>query len=274
MAAELKHAPKKRKLNIKAILVLLTVFVLVGVLSYSVYRFVSESVELNREQERFSELRDLIGEDEYGEEAPIEEGSESPAPVVTKSKYEALFNMNSDMQGWLKISGTAVDYPVMKNDLENGEYYLHRDFDGEYSFAGCLFIGKRCTASSDIFIIYGHNMKNGSMFACLTDFINRDFALQHREISFDTGDERRVYRVFAAFAARVYPNTEEYSDLFKYYESLGTVDEESYSRILDQYRSMSVLWMDDIPAYPDQIMLMSTCLTDKERFVVAAYRVK
>ena len=263
--AEQKHAEQKNNRKAKLLVVLTILVLLVGVMGFAIYQFVSESIQLQKEQEKFGDLRDLIGEDVY------DDGS---GGTLTRSKYDALFAMNSDMQGWLRINGTAIDYPVMKNDLENGEYYLHRDFDEEYSFAGCLFIGPNCDVNSDIFIIYGHNMKNGSMFACLTDFADAGFANRHMEISFDTKDERRVYRVFAAFAANVYPDGEEYDEYFKYYRAIGKLSGEEYQDVLGQYRAMADLWTGDVPQYPDQIMLMSTCFGDRERYVVAAYRIK
>lgn len=278
-----KHNRQKNKRSMKSKITLGVIVVLIGVLGFSLYQFLSVYIPQQREQRRFDELRDLIGEDEY-EPAPIgTEGSDStdpsanaipdaPSPTVVKtSKYEHLFGMYEDMVGWLKVEGTAIDYPVMKTDREGGEYYLHRDVDGDYSFSGCLFIGDNCDADSDIFIIYGHNMNNGSMFGGLTDFGDSDYAYDHRDIRFDTLYDRRVYRVFAAFNASTYSEDEV---AFKYYESVGKFDEAAYNDVLEQYRALSWVWLDEAPAYPAQIMLLSTCYTDKERFVVAAYRIQ
>lgn len=260
-----KHAAQQNNRKAKLIVVLSILLILIGVMGFAAYQFISESVQLRKEQEKFGDLRELIGDDVY------DEGSDG---TISKSKYDALLTRNSDFQGWLKVNGTAIDYPVMQNCLENGEYYLHRDFDGDYSFAGCLFIGQSCDVNSDVFIIYGHNMKNGSMFACLTDYADYDYARKHIYITFDTVDERRTYRVFAAFAATIYPVGEEYDEYFRYYRSVGQIGLSEYQYVLDQYYSMADVWMDQAPQYPDQIMLMSTCFGDRERYVVAAYRIK
>lgn len=266
------EAPKKKK-GIRIALILFMV-VLIGVLGFSVYKFLSEYIPQQREQNRFAELRDLIEEDEYEDPSdPSSDPSESGTPKVKTSKYKKLFAMNEDMRGWIKVNGTQIDYPVMKSDLEDGEYYLHRDFDGDYSFAGCLFIGKYCDYDSDIFIIYGHNMLNGSMFGELHDFSDEDFAKKHMDIQFDTKNERRVYRVFGAFWSKAFYEDEPG---FKYYEAVGNYDEDSYNNILWSFESMMAMRLDYEPKYPDQIMLMSTCSYNEAngRFVVAAYRIK
>ena len=270
-----QDAPKpKKKKGAKAALLLVMV-VLIGVLGFSVYKFLSEYIPQQQEQNRFSELRDLIGEDEYEDATEDDSDPSQPTttPKVKKSKYEKLFGMNEDMRGWLKVDGTQIDYPVMKNDLEDGEYYLHRDFDGYYSFAGCLFIGKNCDYDSDIFIIYGHNMLNGSMFGALHNFSDWDFAKKHKDIEFDTKNERRVYRVFGAFWSKAFYEDEPG---FRYYEAVGDYDEYSYNNILWSFENMMAVRLDYEPKYPDQIMLLSTCSYNEAngRFVVAAYRIK
>ena len=261
-----KHAAAKKKRSVKAYVFMLIIILLVGVLCFSTYKFFSEYIPQAREQERFGELRGLIGDDDASSDA---DGK------LKSSKYEKLFGMNEDMRGWLKIDGTEIDYPVMKNDLEDGEYYLHRDFDGNSSFAGCLFFGINCDEDSDISIIYGHNMNNGSMFGKLTSYADKAYAEEHRYISLDTKDESRVYKVFASFSAKAYAEDDTSGD-FKYYENVGDISEEQYSYILDRYKEMSDVWMDDVPEYPEKILLLSTCSyhTDNGRFVVAAYRVK
>ena len=276
----MKHTAQKNKRGVKSTILLIAIVLLIGALGFSVYQVLSVYIPQQKEQQHFAELRDLITEDEYeyvyeepdpDDTTATPDSPPQPKKVLKKSKYSELFKRYSDMCGWLKIDGTAVDYPVMKSDLEEGEYYLHRDVEGDYSFAGCLFCGVNCDPDSDIFIIYGHNMNNGSMFACLTDFGGESFVNGHRDILFDTQDERRVYRVFASFEAPAYTKDD---DVFKYYNCVGTLDESAYNTAVEYYRSRAYYWSGDPPAYPTQIMLLSTCYTDKDRFVVAAYRVQ
>ena len=276
-----RHAMPVKKKKVSAKVFLLIILVLVGVMGFAVYRFVSESVQLSEEQKQFDDLRDLIVEEDNGNDDPTA-GSDSPTDPTTgavtettkRRNYDKLFAMNEDMRGWLSIEGTVIDYPVMKNDSDNGEYYLHRDFYGDYSFAGCLFIGVNCDYDSNVFIIYGHNMNNGSMFGTLLDYADSSYAAAHRDINFDTKTEHRVYRVFAAFEGEIYPDDPKNDGYFKYYQSVGNFDEDMYNYILNQYYSSSCIYTEDKPKYPDQIMILSTCYYDNVRFVVAAYRIK
>ena len=264
-AAPVKSNRKKR------IILIVVMILLVGTLCFSLWKFFSEYIPQQKEQERFAQLRDLI--DDIPPERPTGEDEAGVPQETTESRYAKLLAMNPDMRGWLRIPDTAIDYPVMKNDAERGEYYLHRDFDGYYSFAGCLFIGQNCDEDSDIFVIYGHNMNNGSMFGDLDRYGYFDYALEHRDIIFDTADEHRVYRVFAVFRTQV---VDKDSDAFKYYESVGDFDEYAYSDVISQYKYMSMIDIGEEPEYPAQIMLLSTCAyhTENGRFVVAAYRIE
>lgn len=202
---------------------------------------------------------------------PSAEAGQSAAAVQTEP-LRRLSGFNSDFVGWLSIEDTAIDYPVMKSSESDPEFYLHRDFDKNYSYSGTLFIGEGCNADSDAFVIYGHNMNAGTMFGSLDNYKNGAFALEHRDIVFRTPKENRVYRVFAAFQTKLLP---EDSDGFAYYRSVGKLSRGEYEQALESIRGMSLISLNDAPAYPQQMVFLSTCYyhTDEGRFVVAAYRV-
>lgn len=187
--------------------------------------------------------------------------------------YVSLAQENSDFVGWLNVADTKIDYPVMKSAEDDPAFYLHRDFYGNESFSGCLFIGGGCSANSQSFVIYGHNMDNGSMFGALDRYADYEYAASHQELTLSLPDGERVYRVFAAFQTRVY---DERDDVFKYYEEVGWLGEEEYAYTVSSVRSLSLPRLPDAPTYPDQLLFLSTCSyhTDNGRFVVAAYRIK
>ena len=91
--------------------------------------------------------------------------------VLVQEKFAELYRMNSDFIGWITVDGTAVDYPVMQTPGDE-EFYLHKDFDKQYSLAGSLF----ADTDSDIrkpstnIMIYGHHMQSGKMFQNLTKY--------------------------------------------------------------------------------------------------------
>lgn len=76
---------------------------------------------------------------------------------------------------------------------DDSEYYLHRDFDGKYSFYGTPFLDFRCTIDSDNGIIYGRNINGGRMFGALHVYSSESYYKEHSEISFRAGDEYREY---------------------------------------------------------------------------------
>lgn len=123
-------------------------------------------------------------------------------------EYQELFNQNPDLAGWILIDGTSVNYPVMQTPDEM-EYYLHRDFQGKESFSGTPFVGSGnlTEPGSDVFL-YGHNMRNGTMFADVLHYQQKTFWEMHKIIHLDTLYEYRRYRVFSVF----YADETEWSD--------------------------------------------------------------
>ncbi len=207
--------------------------------------------------------------DRLREEIPSEDPGQSLTAFV--NRYESLMTQNGDFACWMKIPDSVVDYPVMKSSEDDPEFYLRRGFDKEYSAAGCLFIGGGCNLDSDSFIIYGHNMDADTMFGELDRYADPDYALNHRLICIGTPTEDRVYRVYAAFQTRIY---EPDDVVFKYYEQIGSLDEQTYRDTVAKVRSLSMIDLADAPQYPAQLLFLSTCSyhTKDGRFVVAAYR--
>ena len=104
-------------------------------------------------------------------EAPGASGSEKKdQPAGRKCPVAAvdlvsLREQYPDVQGWLTIPDTGIDYPVLQSEQENGEFYLKRNYKKEYDINGSLFLQADCKVSeSRNLIIYGHNMNSGAMF--------------------------------------------------------------------------------------------------------------
>lgn len=142
---------------------------------YLAYRYYQN----DREQEkRFEQLEEVEGE-----------WDENPISPIHPAEMD-----NPDWIGWLKIEDTHFSYPVMQRKGDS-EYYLHRDFDGNYSFYGTPFLDSRCTLDSDNCIIYGHNINGGRMFGKLHAYSNENYYRNHPEISFRAGEDRRRYEI-------------------------------------------------------------------------------
>lgn len=123
-----------------------------------------------------------------------ETSAEPTEQPVAGHNIQALIAENADCIGWLSIDGTSISYPVMYTPSEP-QKYLRRSFYGQYSQSGVPFLDGRCDLQSTNLIIYGHNMKNGTMFSVLKKYVDRDFLNAHRTVKFETVDGIRYYTV-------------------------------------------------------------------------------
>lgn len=185
-------------------------------------------------------------------------------------QYAALYETNHDLTGWLAIEGMKIDYPVMQG--EDDEYYLHHDFYGKESKYGCLYVKPRADVETGTnFIIYGHNMKDGSMFGDLDFYLEESFYREHPVVSFDTLYEERTYDIMAVFRSQVY---NEEDDVFKYYQFYEADTQEEFD---DFYRNIKELSLYDTGVeaqYGDTFLTLSTCAYHVQdgRLVVVAKR--
>lgn len=204
--------------------------------------------------------------EEAGE--PVEELPTEPEEPLLE-KYAALYEENHDLIGWLSIEGMVIDYPVMQ--CEDDEYYLHHDFYGNDSKYGCLYV--RNVADVDTpgtnFIIYGHNMKDGSMFGDLDLYRRESFCREHPIISFDTLYEERTYEVLAVFRSQVYHSGE---DAFRYYQFYEAQTQEEFAYFYENIKELALYDTGVTAEFGDTFLTLSTCAYHVEdgRFVVVA----
>ena len=198
-------------------------------------------------------------------------GNDVKVPEVL-DEYAGLYAENSDTIGWLKIDGMTIDYVVMQAPDEINKYLRH-DFYGKDSTRGCLFVDEYCDIfNSDNIIIYGHNMKDGSMFGTLDSYADESFYAEHKIIRFDTIYEKHSYEVVAAISTSI-PAKDE--DVFRYYEYTGSNDEET---VLDyaEFIEKNKLYDTGVEINPgDKLLTLSTCAyhTTDGRFVVVARQI-
>ncbi|MCI7248433.1 MAG: class B sortase [Clostridiales bacterium] len=189
-------------------------------------------------------------------------------------KYVPIWQKNNDLIGWIRIDGTKIDFPVMQTP-DDPEYYLRRDFNREHSTGGVPFMD----VHSDIFMptsnfmIYGHNMKNGSMFHDLIKYEDEEFYRDHKTINFDTiyKGGQGVYQVVAAGYSQIYDKD---SSKFKYYAYAGMTSEREYHEFVDGVKKLSCYDTGVVPEYGSQLITLSTCtnVSDEGRFFVVAVR--
>ena len=123
-----------------------------------------------------------------------ETSAEPTEQSVAEHNIQALISENADCIGWLSIDGTSINYPVMYTPSEP-QKYLRRSFYGQYSQSGVPFLDSRCSMNGGNLIIYGHNMRNGTMFSDLKKYVNREFLNAHRTVKFETADGVQTFTV-------------------------------------------------------------------------------
>lgn len=127
-----------------------------------------------------------------------------PRSLTADEKYAAVYEQNSDFVGWISIDGTNINYPVMQTQSDP-DFYLKHAFDQSYSDYGVPYVQENCDLEqSDNVVIYGHHMKNGSMFSDLCKYESEDFYREHKTVRFDTQEDFGEYEIVAAFKTVAY----------------------------------------------------------------------
>ena len=206
---------------------------------------------------------------------PTTEPTEPPTePEPTQpevlEKLAELYAENPDTAGWLSIDGTVLDYPVMYTP-EEPEKYLRRDFYGKDFRGGVPFLEDACSIDpeSDNLIIYGHNMKNGTMFRTLMSYTEEAFWKEHPQVEYATLNEARTYDILAVFYDRVYY---QYEDVFKFYKFIDAKDAEDYDRAIAYYKEHALYDTGITAEYGDRLLTLVTCSYHETngRFVLVA----
>ncbi len=189
----------------------------------------------------------------------------------TDIDLNTLYKQNNDLVGWIKINGTNIDFPLMKNK----EYYLRRDFQKNKSKYGVPFIAEYCDINdSDNVVIYGHNMKNGAMFAELEKYEDKSFYDENSEILIylisNGTTVQRKYKIFSVFKVKDDEND------FEYFNFTNATNENEYNVFIENCKERSIYQIDSEIEYKDKLITISTCEYSQKngRLVIVANEVK
>ena len=240
LVAPLRHNGKAMGENMKKLLIL--VFAVIFV--YSGWRVYVYQREAERSMEIYSQL------EAYAHVSTDEKG-ETELPQVD---FAALGDVNEDIVAWLYGEGTVLNYPVVKG--EDNSYYLSHLFDGSDNASGCLFLDSRNSSdfSDDNTIIYGHNMKNGTMFAFINQYQEQSYYDQHPSMFLLTPNGNFEVHLFAGFLEDV--NGNAWQRAFQ--------NENEKIKWLEEARNASTFVSDTIPSKEDKIVTFSTCSNASE----------
>ena len=196
-------------------------------------------------------------EEEEPEFEPLPEDAAIPEKELDFAQLAS--EVNEHIYAWIYIPGTLVDYPIVRHPTEES-YYLNRNLDGSSGYPGCIYVDPINAAdfSDPNTVIYGHNMRDDSMFGSLHDYRDRQFFDENRYMYIYTPEKTFVYEIFAAY---------EYSDIHLIY-SFDLSNPEIFQTYLDQIfeiRDMTANISDDIEVTSeDRIVTLSTCIGGKD----------
>ena len=120
---------------------------------------------------------------------------------IEEVDFSALRKLNGDIYAWIYIPGTEVNYPILQSSEDEAEdYYLDHNLDGSSGKPACIYTQKRNSRdfTDPNTVIYGHNMRDGSMFRALHDYQDAEFFASHPMIYIQTPAKKLAYQVFAA----------------------------------------------------------------------------
>ncbi len=230
----------------------------------------------NKEKEEFRQLSEIIAEDTRTVRKPnilqinsFDNDTKSEQPMYYTTYYQShsvseLISINPDCFGWISISGTSINYPVMHTP-DNPQKYLNRNFYGEYSQSGVPFLDGRCTSDSTNLIIYGHHMNNGTMFADLCNYTDYSYFADHPTVLLETQKGALSYTVFAVMKVK--------SDN-DWYRFTSALTEKRYKSMIEYAKEKSIYNTGITPKYGQQILTLSTCygISSDGRILVLAVR--
>ena len=253
---------KKRKQKKKGDLVLtIALIAAIAVFCFAAYNLFHIYTEYKKGTDEYNNIEQMAVTDREPENEQKTEGEAGPKPPITVD-FAKLKSVNPDVVGWIYMEAlTDINYPVVKG--EDNETYLHTTYEKNYNFAGTIFVDYENSGDfSDCnTLVYGHNMKNGSMFGQLKKFAqDQETYNKSKYFWILTPEKNYRYQIISAYTTGV--NSDTYT-LFKgpgeeFEKYLQTI--KGYSEIKTEATDLTI---------KDKIVTLSTCTgNESTRFVV------
>ena len=202
---------------------------------------------------------------------PINPPTEPTAQTILP-EYLPFFEQNPDLVGWIEVPGTKINYPVVQSMPDNKDFYIDHDFMGRPRGAGAIYVRESCDVfmPSDNVTIYGHHMKDMTMFAGLDYYWEKSWWETHQTFTFDTIFEHHTYQVFAVFRTSA-----NIGEGFSYHQFENAATEKEFDLFVDTVKTLSRYDTGITPQYGDKLVCLSTCeySMNNGRLVVVAKRI-
>ena len=254
----------RKSIYISITIICLLTTIISGVVIYRHFK------EANKQKEMYESLAQIVDDTDTSTEVSTQ--LEEKEHVILP-EYAELYKQNNDMVGWIRINDTNINYPVMQS-IDKPNFYLKHGFDKSYTDYGCPYVAESCDLSkpSDNLIVYGHHMKNGSMFSDLEKFKKKDFWEEHKTFNFDTLYEKQTYEIIAVFKTVVYT---ESSSEFKYFQFSDAESPEHFDNYISKCKTKAIYETGVTAEYGDKLITLSTCeySNTNGRLVLVAKRI-
>lgn len=178
-----------------------------------------------------------------------EEMNEKRESGKIRSSFDELRKVNEDIVGWINMEDTMIQYPIVQS--RDNAFYLTRNYLKNDTRAGSIFMDYRNDVlhESPNTVVYGHRMRDGSMFAGLTNYLKKDFFNEHRTFQYDT-----LYQSYEAEIFAVYETTVDFDYIQTDFQDLG-----EYAHYLQAVRKKSIYQTKTDVSTDDLILTLSTC---------------
>ncbi len=258
-----KISKSKRKIIYYSIYTILTLLIILSIIYIANYflskkQAIQESQLLDKieiDENQLKEVNETTEEANITTQENIEETTNQETERILK--VQKLQEENSDIVGWLEIEGTSINHPVLQGT--DNEYYMTHNYKKQKSKNGSIFLTKDYDWSipSSNFLIYGHNLNNGTMFQELLKYAKEEFYKEHSIIRFTTNKEDAEYEIISVFKSRVYYKTEK--NVFRYYFFVNANSEAEYNEFVQNAKKASLYDIDKTAKFGDQLITLSTC---------------
>ncbi|MDD6667328.1 MAG: class B sortase [Lachnospiraceae bacterium] len=204
------------------------------------YKSMQKEVDEKRKENKKDQSKDSVSDDS----------------VRANVDFKALKAQYPDVIGWLNVPGTEIDYPILMSSKDKDtDYYLRRTIDEKESLPGCIYVEKEQNRDFSDFntIIYGHNMRNGTMFGTLKRFRDEQFFEEHPEFTVETEDRLMTYKIYVSVRM-------DDRHLLKSYDQSTESGKEQYLKDIGSGSDSYFHHSDLKPTENDHLITLSTCI--------------
>lgn len=258
--------PEQKKKKKSDVLLTIALIVAIAVFCYAAFNLYHIYTEYKKGTDEYNQIEEMAVTERDADSAEVAGPNAQIKPPI-EVDFDKLKSVNEDVVGWIYVDALPdISYPIVKG--KDNQTYLHQTYEKNYNFAGTIFVDYENSGDfSDCnTLVYGHNMKNGSMFGHLKKFREDDKLYKQDKYFWILTPERNYrYEIITAYTTGVN------SDTYTLFKGPG----EEFEKYLETIKGYSEIQTDDTDlTIKDRIVTLSTCTgNESTRFVVQGKRV-